>query len=123
MIKRKSIIVLISDFLDEGYEKHLKAMGRRHDLIVIHTYSPTERAMLNAGTVPVKFLEGGKSTFLNTSSQRTRQQFGKYFQNTQEHVANICHKNDINYLYVNTDEDYVPQLVRLFKVRSYSRKR
>lgn len=123
MIKRKSIIVLISDFLDEGYERDLKALGHRHDVIVIHTATPTELELLSAGIVPVHFVEGGKQRFANTSLKSTREAIAKYYQDTQQRIADLCHKNDINYLYVNTDEDYVPQLIRLFKVRKMSKKR
>ncbi len=34
-IKKKSIAFLISDFMDEGYEKILRIVGRKHDLIGI----------------------------------------------------------------------------------------
>lgn len=123
MIKRKSIIVLVSDFLDEGYERNLKAMGHRHDVIVIHTATPTELDLLSAGIVPAGFAESGGSRYINASLPSTRQAILKYYKEKRQKVEDLCHKNNINYLYVNTDIDYIPQLIRLFKVRSYGRKR
>ena len=122
MIKRKSIIVLVSDFLDEGYERNLKAMGRKHDVIVIHTATPTELDLLSAGIVPAGFVEGGKGRYINASFPSTRVAILQYYQKKRQAVEDLCHKNDINYLYVNTDIDYIPQLIRLFKVRSFRKR-
>ena len=38
LLKRRSIIFLVSDFVDEGYTHNLKGMARKHDLIIIHLY-------------------------------------------------------------------------------------
>jgi hypothetical protein len=38
VLKRRSLIFIVSDFIDTGYEENLKALARKHDLVVIHLY-------------------------------------------------------------------------------------
>jgi uncharacterized protein (DUF58 family) len=123
IIKRKSIIVIVSDFLDEGYERTLKAMAAKHDVIAIHTSTPTELDLLSAGIVPVGFVEGGGGQYLNTSLPSTREAIAQYYAQKQSALEALCRQYDINYLHVNTDLDYVPQLIRLFKIRNVAKKR
>jgi uncharacterized protein (DUF58 family) len=123
IIKRRSIILLISDFIDVNYEKELAMLGKRHDLIVIQLLDVRERKIPGLGIVPVVDKETGKTIWLNTSSAtfQTRH-FAQYLEN-QHRVIRICQKYQANYLAIQTNEDYVPQLVNLFRLRNRTTKK
>ena len=120
MIKRKSIVVILSDFIDkEGYEHRLRSIATHHDLIVIHIGEKRENHFPNIGIVPLFDTESKKTIWMNTSSRSFRKNVTNYYQKTSQKVAQICRRNNANYLYVSTQTEYVHQLVKLFKIRKH----
>jgi len=117
-IKKRSVIFIISDFIDEGYIKNLKAMGKKHDLIVIQVNDKREKDIPNLGIIPVYDIEEKKTTWVNTSSAYFKNQLNKTYSKNTEELKAICRKFQINYLSVDTGENYVPKLIKLFKVRN-----
>lgn len=122
LLKRKSIIIFISDFIDEGYEHNLKALARSHDLVIIHISDRRETSFPKLGIVPLHDKESNKTLWMNTSSVGFRKMVNKRYKSNQEELEQFCLRNQANYLNVRTDEDYVPKLIRLFKVRNKMRK-
>lgn len=122
-VKRRSIIIFISDFIDEGYEKNLKALAKRHDLITIQISDKRETHIPKLGIIPVWDKENNKKIWINTSSSSFRKSLHKTYSENKTHLSNICRKHQINYLAINTEENYVPQLIKMFRVRNKSLKR
>ncbi|GAB3195925.1 uncharacterized protein (DUF58 family) [Pontibacter aydingkolensis] len=123
IIKRRSIILLISDFIDVNYEKELAMLARRHDLIVIQLQDIREQKVPPMGIVPVLNKETGKTIWLNTSGDEFRKRYMNQYLENQDKVVRICQKYQANYLAIQTNEDYVPQLVNLFRLRNKTTKR
>jgi uncharacterized protein (DUF58 family) len=122
-VKKRSVVFMISDFIDEGYHKNLKALAKKHDLVVIQIKDNRETNVPNLGIIPVFDKENRKTVWVNTASSYFKNQLDQtYAQNTDE-LLEICRKYQINHLEINTNEDYVPKLIRLFKVRNKSLKR
>ena len=121
-LKRKSVVIFISDFIDEGFEKNLKALARKHDLVTIHISDRRETDLPKLGIVPLYDKESGKVLWMNTSSGHFRQGLYNTFSVNKIELENICRKQNANYLSVDTTEDYVPKLIKLFKVRNKARK-
>ncbi|MEL7145358.1 MAG: DUF58 domain-containing protein [Bacteroidota bacterium] len=119
MIKKKSIIFLVSDFVDRGYEQKLKAMARMHDLVVLHLTDETEKRVPNLGIIPMQEKESGKTVWINSwKHSGFRSSVNKRLEENKEHLRRISVRNQINYLEIDTKEDYVPKLIKLFTVRN-----
>jgi uncharacterized protein (DUF58 family) len=123
IVKRRSIILLISDFIDVSYEKELAMLAKRHDLIVIQLLDMRERNIPGMGIVPVTDKETGKTVWLNTSGAAFQQQYFSQYKQNQDKIIRICQKYQANYLAIQTNEDYVPQLVNLFRIRNRTTKK
>lgn len=123
IIHKKSVIILISDFIDEGYEQNLRLMAKRHDLVVIHLKDDRETDLPNLGIVPVYDKESRKTVWVNTSSKDFRKKLEKTYTVNKGALEKYCKKHQINYLEVNTKDNYVPQLIKLFMIRNKSMKR
>ena len=121
-IRRKSMFVIISDFLDDDYDRNLKAIARKHDLITIHVADDRETSFPNVGIIPLHDKETGKTVWVNTSSTQFRKRIDHYYKESRESLQKMCKRNNANYLYINTNEDYVPKLIKLFKIRNKYRK-
>ena len=119
-LKRKSVIIVISDFLDGNYKHNLKALARKHDLILIHLLDNREEKLPRLGIVPVFDPESGRTTWLNTSSPWFRTKQKEKLTEIQDELTQFAKQYDVNYLVLNTKEDYEPALIRLFKIRRKS---
>lgn len=119
-IKRRSVIILISDFIDEGYSDNLKALARRHDLVVIHISDKRETRLPKLGIVPVVDKESKKTLWVNTSFSDFREKISARLEERKIALEKFSRKHQINFISLDTDEDYVPKLLRLFKVRNRS---
>ena len=117
VLKRRSLVILVSDFIDSGYEENLKALARRHDLIVIHLYDQRETNLPRLGIIPVFDTESRKTIWVNASSNWFRNRMKNLFEKNSEQLDQICKQNRANYLAIDASEDYVPKLIKLFKVR------
>jgi uncharacterized protein (DUF58 family) len=117
-IKRRSVIILISDFIDEDYYHNLKALARRHDLVIIQISDKRETRLPKLGIIPVIDKETKKTLWINTSFGDFRQKISERLLERKKELEKFSRKHQINFLSMDTDEDYVPQLLRLFKVRN-----
>lgn len=122
IIKRKSVIVLVSDFIDEDYDRSLKSVARLHDLIVIHISDRREASLPSLGIVPIYDKEARKTLWVNTSSDKFRDGLENFYHENRLKLEEFCNRNNANYMALHTDEDFVPKLIRLFKVRNASKK-
>ena len=121
LIKRRSVIILISDFIDQDYWKNLKALSKKHDLVIIHLFDERESKLPRLGIIPLYDKESGKTHWINTSSPGFRQKLSHTFDDNQVRLQQFCKKHEVNYLSINTRENYVPRLIRLFKLRNKSK--
>ncbi|MBT1687909.1 DUF58 domain-containing protein [Dawidia soli] len=121
-IRRRSVVILISDFIDEGYEDNLKALARRHDLVVIHISDKRETGLPKLGIIPVLDKETQRTVWINTSFGDFREKIIRHHTERKATLEKFSRKHEINFITLDTDEDYVPKLLRLFKVRNKSMK-
>lgn len=120
-IKRRSVVILISDFIDDQeYFDNLKALARRHDLVMIHISDKRETKLPKLGIVPVVDKESKETLWVNTSFSDFRQKISSRLNDRKTTLEKFSRKHQINFLSLDTDEDYVPKLLRLFKVRNKS---
>lgn len=112
--RHKSIIFILSDFMDDGYETLLKSAARRHDIIGIKVYDRAEMELPEAGLLPVRDMETGQQTWLDTGNEEVRRQYKKAFFDHLQKTAAICANAGADLLNCATDEDYVRILQQYF---------
>lgn len=123
IIKKRSVIIFISDFIDEDYFHNLKGLARKHDLVMIRVTDRRETSLPRLGIIPVYDKESGEQVWVNTSFGQFRNKITEnYVQNEQE-LEKFARKHQINFLSIDSKQDYVPELLKLFKVRNKSLKR
>lgn len=122
LIKRKSVVILISDFIDDNYEHNLKALARKHDLVVIHISDRRETDLPRLGIIPLLDKESKKTLWINTSSPLFRKNIQETFSGNKSKLEDFCRRQRANYVNIYTDEDYIPKLIKLFRVRNKSRR-
>ncbi|MFN3999217.1 DUF58 domain-containing protein [Algoriphagus sp.] len=123
LIKKRSIIIIISDFLDQDYERSFRALAERHDVVAIQLTDPRESALPSLGIIPIYDKELGKTTWVNTAFGSFSKKIAESFTTEREYLKDICKKNQINYLAIDTSQDIVGPLIDLFKYRNKRMKR
>lgn len=117
ILKRKSVIILISDFLDSDYSHNLKALARKHDLVVLHIFDKREVNLPSLGIVPVFDKEAGKTLWINTSSRFFKREMKDIFEENSSRLEKLCKQNRATYLSIESGSDYVNSLIQLFRYR------
>jgi len=121
-IKRRSVIIMISDFIDENYHQNLRSLAKKHDLVLIQISDTRETNLPKLGIIPVQDKESKKTLWVNTSFGDFRSRISNHHNDRKDELATFSRKHQINFLSINTHEDYVPKLLKLFKVRNKSMK-
>lgn len=123
LIKKRSIIIIISDFIDQDYERSFRALAERHDVVAIQLTDPRESALPALGIIPIFDKEKGKTTWVNTAFGSFSKRISNTFTSERENLKDICRKHQINYLAIDSREDIVSPLIELFKYRNKRMKR
>ena len=123
LLKKKTVVFVVSDFIDEGFTQSLKGLARKHDLVVIDVSDRRESGMPNLGIVPLYEKESEKTVWLNTSSTKFKEMVNKTHGKSKDSLEDFCRRNDVNYVSIATEDDYVPQLIKLFRHRNRSNAR
>lgn len=117
-IKRRSVMIFISDFIDENYHHNLKGLAKKHDLVMIRITDKRETSLPKLGIVPVYDKENKKTIWVNTSFGNFRSKIKTNYDRNEEELAKFSKKHQINFISIDTEEDYVPQLLKLFRIRN-----
>jgi len=117
LLRRRSLVVLISDFIDLNYERELAMLARQHDLVVVQLLAAQEAAFPALGIVPLRDAETGLQRWVDTSAPGFRASLAAQAEARQQALRTLCRRLRVALLPVQTDEDFVPQLVGLFRQR------
>jgi uncharacterized protein (DUF58 family) len=121
-LPRKSLFIIISDFLDEGYETSLKHLSRKHEVILIRLFNPNELMPAGAGMVPVYDRESGKQAWVNSGDGGFRKKVGQRFEEIVTGLQKLSKRNRIDFLSIDTSQDHVLGLETFFRKRNARRK-
>ncbi|TES94143.1 MAG: DUF58 domain-containing protein [Candidatus Cloacimonadota bacterium] len=118
VMKKRSIVFLISDFLDTGFEKPMKITAQKHDLIAIRILDPLELSIPGfSGWMLLEDAETGKIGWFDTGNRKGRMDYGLRKLDTLEKQNEFFSSNNIDLIDLNTSKPYVDELVRFFTVR------
>ncbi|RLC51252.1 MAG: DUF58 domain-containing protein [Candidatus Cloacimonadota bacterium] len=117
LTKKRSIIFIISDFFDEGYEDALKLLAKKHDVIALRILDKAELELPDAGLLHLKDPETGRLFTVNSSSTKVRQKYKKLAEARENEIIEKFKKMKVDLVNLRTDEPYVPELVKFFKFR------
>jgi uncharacterized protein (DUF58 family) len=117
--KRKSVVVLISDFLDDGYERAMQIAARRHDLIPLSVSDPAEEALPDLGLVLLEDTEGGGLMALDAGASAVRDAWGASVQARLGARDRMLSRQGVTPIRVSTrDRDYAAPLLNYFRLRA-----
>jgi uncharacterized protein (DUF58 family) len=119
--RRRSVVFLISDFQDSGYEHALKIVRRRHDVIPIVVADQREFELPNVGLLELVDAETGQVMVLDTSSRRQRRWYANRARERAEQRDQFFKQLRMDPIHVSTGEDFVEPLRKFFHQRERRR--
>ena len=114
---RSALIFLISDFIAANFEKLLKQLTRRNDVIAVGIYDSFEEEIMDIGIVKMIDNETGKSQWIDTSDALQRKIVNDFYTGQRNQISDIFKRSNIDFTFIKTNEDYIKPLHLLFKRR------
>lgn len=118
VLKKKSIVFVLSDFIAADYSHTLRISGKKHDLTGIRVYDPMECEIPNLGLVQMQDAETGAVHLVDTQSSRLRRQYAEHFRQRTDYFKNTFKRAGCGILDCRVDESYVKKLLGYFKQRA-----
>ena len=115
--KRRCVVFLLSDFLDDKYWDSIKIVNRKHDLIGVNIYDPYEIALPDIGMIKVEDPETGSMFWIDTSYDPDLKQMNIDNNKILSDLKKKTSKIGLDFISISTGEDYVDPLMRFFKKR------
>ncbi len=118
VIKRRSVVFLVSDFLSSGFDKMLSIANKRHDLIAIKIADPRELELPNVGFIELEDTETGERIIIDTRNFEVRRTFQEQALKEKKKLDKGLRSMDLDHIYITTDKSYVEPLMAFFRVRA-----
>jgi uncharacterized protein (DUF58 family) len=123
VLHRRSVIFLLSDFLDEGWERPLTALAVRHDVVALALEDRRDLELPNVGLVRVVEPESGRERWLDTGSSKVRAAYAEAAERGVEARRGAFQRAAVDAVRIDTEADWVEPLRRFFQARERSRVR
>ncbi len=121
IIKKRSIVFVVSDFIDSNFEDSIKITNRKHDVVALQIFDKRENELPNIGIVPIQDSETGDTIWTDTSDAKTRTLFKANRLKQDDDLKNLFRRSGIDYTKIATHLPYVKPLMGLFKKRESRR--
>jgi uncharacterized protein (DUF58 family) len=116
--KRKTVAFLVSDFLTEKYEKPLRIVAGKHDLVPCVIVDPLEQVFPNLGLVDLEDPETGARFLIDTSDPRVRGRFKRMMEERRSAREQLFKKLSLDAVELSAGADYALALQKFFRLRA-----
>jgi uncharacterized protein (DUF58 family) len=122
-IKKRSLIFIISDFISEpGWERPLKLLNQRHEVLAIRLWDPREVELPDMGPIIMEDAETGEQLYVDTHDRRFRQRFQEAARRRETALNEAFKHAGVEALSLSTEEDLVKAIVRFASLRRQRRR-
>lgn len=122
-IKKRSLIFIISDFISvPGWEQPLNLLSRRHEVLAIRLWDPSEVELPDIGPIIMEDAETGEQLYVDTHDRRFRQRFQEAARQREAALNQAFKRAGVDALSLSTGEDLVRAIVRFAKLRQQRRR-
>ena len=123
-IKKRCTAFILSDFLDftpdaqPRFEDALKIAARKHDLAALRIVDKRETEIPSVGIIEITDAESNRTIFVDTSRRKIRNTYGQWWKIRNENLEKTFSRLRVDSVSINTSDDYIRPLMKLFKQRA-----
>lgn len=117
-IKRRSLIFIVSDFISTpGWERPLKLLSQRHEVLAVRLWDARELALPDVGVIVMEDAETGEQLLVDTGDRRFRKAYADLAQQRETELATAFKRAGVDPLPLSTEDDLVRAIVRFSAAR------
>jgi uncharacterized protein (DUF58 family) len=118
LIKRRSTVFVISDFISEpGWEKTLAQLAQRHEVVAVRVLDPLELELPDLGLLTLRDAETGEQVVVDTHDAGFRKRFARIAAQRESELREALTRSSVDALELSTDADLVDAIVRFIEMR------
>jgi uncharacterized protein (DUF58 family) len=118
LLRHRSIVVVLSDFIAEGWERPLHRLGARHEVVAITVDDPREHELPESGWIELVDAESGRRVLVDTGSREVRSRVAQMAARRREERARALTAAGADHVRLETGTDYAIPLRRAFALRA-----
>jgi uncharacterized protein (DUF58 family) len=118
VLKKRSVVFLMSDFMDSNYERLLRILNKRHDIIGVSISDPREKDLTDIGLVEFEDAETQESLFLDTGDDLLKKELAKRRSSFIDSRNKAFRSMGLDSIDIATDKPYIEPLILFFKARA-----
>lgn len=118
-IRRRCAVFVVSDFLSgPSWERPLRLLARRHDLVAVRISDPLEHELPDVGSIVVEDAETGEHLMVDTSDPTLRSRYSQAASQRQIELATVMRRAGVDSYELSTSEDLLRALIRMSMLHS-----
>jgi uncharacterized protein (DUF58 family) len=117
-LKRKSVVFVLSDFMDQNYEKVLRSLAAKHELVAIVINDPAENELPRVGLIDLQDAETGEIITVDTTDFQFRKEWLEFRKKSVAQRDKLLLQAQVDRVDLFTTENYVDPLIKFFKQRN-----
>ena len=118
VIRRRSVVFLVSDFISKDFAKPLRIANKKHDIVAITIIDPREMTLPNIGYVELEDAETGEQILLNTTDDQVRKLFTNKTTQAMNQREKLFKSMNVDSIAIHTHESYFEPLMKFFRMRA-----
>jgi uncharacterized protein (DUF58 family) len=116
-LRRRSVVFLVSDFLDAGYGPALRVANRKHDIIGVRLGDRRLEELPGAGLLDLADPETGRRALWDAGSARVRRTYRASRVRQREATSQILRQAKVDSIDLATDRPFTRPLLEFFRAR------
>ncbi|MCL4272401.1 MAG: DUF58 domain-containing protein [Anaerolineales bacterium] len=122
-IKKRSLVFIVSDFISTpGWERPLKLLAQRHEVIAVRLWDPREMQLPDVGPVVLEDAETGEQIYVDTHDKKFRQRFADAAQARETALMETFKRAGVDVLPLSTEGDLMHAIASFVMVRRQRKK-
>jgi uncharacterized protein (DUF58 family) len=114
---RRAVVFVISDFQAEGFERSLRVLGRRHDVIAVSISDSKESSLPALGLIELEDAETGESVLIDTGKSEVRKRYEALCLGRDRTLSDLLRSVGIDRIVVETGRAYIRDMMAFFRNR------
>ena len=121
LLRHRAIVVVLSDFAAPGWERPLRRLALRHEVVAVTVDDPRERQLPDAGWIELEDQESGRRVLVDSGDPGVRGRMARSSELRRDERARALRVAGVEQLVLATDRDYARDLQRAFARRARRR--
>jgi len=118
VVRKRSIVFLISDFISEDFSRALKIVNKKHDVVAINITDPREKELPDVGFIELEDAENGEIITVDSTDSELRNLYYTYNRKQKEDRDRLFKSMNVDFIDISTDKSYIEPLIKFFRMRA-----